>query len=561
VKGPPSATRPGERTGAAGAPAAPQDDGQPLFEAEGMAKSFGATKALADASLTISRGEIVALMGENGSGKSTLVKSLSGVLRPDRGTIRVQGRPVSLHHPRAALSEGVVTVFQEILVAPDLSVVDNLWLGSGSPLHTRANEAVRREAAERVLRVLTPQPPALDTPVGELDLMGQQVCVIARALLRDPRLLVLDEATSTLDVTLRDRLFGELRRRCAEGAAVLFISHRMDEVLSLADRFVALRSGTTVGTLDRGEATSARLIRLISGEEAARQRTRAERPPVDAGRVALQVRGVRVRQDAEPVDLTVARGEIVGLAGLEGHGQDEFLRALAGLLPGGGGRVGIVPRDGGEPVTVTSYRQAVREGMAYVPRDRKHEGIADVLSSLDNFSLPTLAGDSFAGVIRRRRTAGRFRDFARVVNLAPAPRTPVGRLSGGNQQKVIIARWLATAPAVLLLNDPTRGVDLKTKHELYDLFEQLAGQGVTVVMLSTELEEHLNLMDRVLVFRSGALAAELTHDSATRESMIAAYFGQEPGHEPGHEPGQEPGQEPGDEPGQEPRAQAEGGAR
>jgi ABC-type sugar transport system ATPase subunit len=491
-----------------------------------MAKSFGATRALTDGSLAIAPGEIVALMGENGSGKSTLVKTLSGVLRPDSGEIRLNGRPLSPANPRAALRAGIVTVFQEILVAPDLSVVDNLWLGSGSPLATRKNESARRAEAERILAVLSPDPPALDARVGELDLMQQQVCVIARGLLRQPRLLILDEVTSTLDVTIRDRFFAELRRLCAAGAGALFISHRMDEVLSLADRFVALRSGATVGTLDRSEATAERLVRLISGEEAAKERIRAPRASAADGRPVLEAAGVKVQAGADPVDLTVGRGEIIGLAGLEGHGQDEFLRILAGLRPPESGEVRVVPPNGGKAVALRSYRQAVGLGMAYVPRDRKAEGIADVLSSLDNFSVPTLRRDSRAGVIRYGTTAKRFRDFGRTVNLEPAPRTAVGRLSGGNQQKVIIARWLATEPGVLLLNDPTRGVDLKTKHELYDLFERLAEEGMTIVMLSTEVEEHVNLMDRILVFHSGSCTSELTHEEADRESLVSAYFGQ-----------------------------------
>jgi len=522
----PVGLRPGTTTVTAGPGAGVE---KPLFEASGMVKSFGATKALVDASLTIAPGEIVALMGENGSGKSTLVKTFSGVLRPDRGEIRMGGQAVSLPNPRAALAAGIVTVFQEILVAPDLSVVDNLWLGSGSPLNTRGNETARRAEAERVLAVLSPKPPSLDAPVGELDLMQQQVCVIARGLLRKPRLLILDEVTSTLDVTIRDRFFAELRRLCAEGAGALFISHRMDEVLSLADRFVALRSGTTVGTLSQAEATAGRLIKLISGEAAAQERTRAERASVAENRTALEVTGVKVHAGSDPVDLSVKRGEIIGLAGLEGHGQDEFLRILSGLRPAAAGQVQVVPNDGHDAITIRSYKQAVRLGLAYVPRDRKGEGIADVLSSLDNFSVPTLGGDSLGGVIRYRRTHRRFRDFGGTVNLAPAPRTPVGRLSGGNQQKVIIARWLATNPGVLLLNDPTRGVDLKTKHELYELFERLASEGMTIVMLSTELEEHLSLMDRILVFRAGSCTSELTHETATRESLVSAYFGHQRG--------------------------------
>ncbi|MFE4668187.1 hypothetical protein ACFRI7_29785 [Streptomyces sp. NPDC056716] len=253
--------------------------------------------------------------------------------------------------------------------------------GNLSIAREHSDESARRAAAERILSVLCPDPPDLDARVDELDLMLQQVCVIARGLLRRPRLIVLDEVTSTLDITIRDRFFAELRRLRAAGAGALFISHRMDEVLAPADRFVALRSGATVGTLDRGEATAERLVRLISGEEAAKERIRAVRATPTGGRPVLEAVGVRVRPGADPVDLTAGRGEIIGLAGLEGHGQDEFLRVLAGLLPPGAGTVRVVPPDGGDAVAVRSYRQAVRLGMAYVPRDRKAEGIADVLSS------------------------------------------------------------------------------------------------------------------------------------------------------------------------------------
>jgi ABC-type sugar transport system ATPase subunit len=500
-----------------------------LLEARDLAKSFGATKALAGATVSVAPGDIVALMGENGSGKSTLVKSLSGVLRPDSGSIRVAGRPVSLTRPRDALRAGIVTVFQEILVAPDLTVAENVALGPGMPPVSKKRMARMRDEAAAMLAALCPRPPGLDIPVRQLDLMRQQVCVVARALLREPRLLILDEATSTLDVTLRDRLFGELRRICAGGAGVLFISHRMDEVLSLADRFVALRSGATVGDLDRADVTAARLVSLISGAAADATRAataRAPRPP--EAPAVISARELRVQQRSEPVSVAVRRGEIIGLAGLEGQGQDEFLRSLAGLHAPVSGEVilhGAGAGAGQAGLRIRSYRQAVRHGVAYVPRDRKVEGIADVLPSLDNFAAPTLGEDAVAGILRPRRTLVRFGAASGTVNLAASPRTPVGRLSGGNQQKVVVARWLATRPSALLLNDPTRGVDLRTKHELYDLFERLTDDGLTIVMLSTELEEHLSLMDRILVFHAGSCVSELSRDTVTREQLVAAYFG------------------------------------
>ncbi|OLT07689.1 hypothetical protein BJF90_13450 [Pseudonocardia sp. CNS-004] len=495
-----------------------------MLAVRGVAKAFGPTKALSDASLAVRSGEVVALLGENGSGKSTLVKVLSGVVRPDAGELVLDGRPVRPGSPRDTLRAGIVTVYQEILVAPDLTVLDNLWLGSAA-FTERSERARRRARAREVLDVLSPDPIALDGPVSALDLMQQQVCVIAQALLRDPRLLVLDEATSTLDVTLRDRLMAEVRRRCDEGAAALFISHRMDEVLAHADRFVALRGGVTVGELPRSGADAETLVRLVSGEEATAQRRSTRRGGHGLQRTVLEVSQLRIQPSSEPLDGIVRAGEIIGLAGLEGHGQDEFLQCLAGLRRPAAGEVVLRTGPHGAGTTVRNYRQAVRAGMAYVPRNRKTEGIAGVLSNLDNFTAPTLRRDARLGLLGRARRAARYRRFAEFVNLTAPPGKAVVHLSGGNQQKVIVSRWLAREPSVLLLNDPTRGVDLRTKQELYGVLERLADQGTTIVMLSTEVEELIGLMDRVLVFHGGSCAAVLDRSEATRERLVSAYFG------------------------------------
>jgi ABC-type sugar transport system ATPase subunit len=494
-----------------------------VVEARALSKRFGATKAVVDGSLSVAAGEIVALLGENGSGKSTLVKLLSGVLTPDQGEITVAGRPVRLRSPKAALDAGIVTVFQEILAARDRSVLDNLWLGNGSPNRSRAAVARRRELAAEAWRSLTGSDLDLDQPVGQLTLMQQQICVIVRALLRTPKLLILDEATSTLDVTLRDRLFDELRRRCAEGMACLFISHRMDEVMTIADGFAALRSGQVVGTRRRGETDAEELIRLISGRDvglgAPVRTARSTRENV----TAVQLEGVRLRPGSQPFDAVVRRGEIVGLAGLEGHGQDELIKALAGLHRLHEGRLLI--RHGEDLRPVSGYRNGVADGVVYVPRDRKVEGMADVLPIIDNYSVPTLRQDRRFGFLRPRLTRSRFRRDAATVNFKPGKQDSIGRLSGGNQQKVIIARWLAAQPEVILLNDPTRGVDLKTKHELYEVFRGLAATGVAVVMLSSEVDELVHLMDRVLVFHDGDLSAELDGTAVTGEALVSAYFG------------------------------------
>jgi ABC-type sugar transport system ATPase subunit len=493
-----------------------------MVEADSLSKRFGETQALRNGSLQVRPGEVVALLGENGSGKSTLVKLLSGVLGPDSGQIRVAGAPVRLRSPRHALEAGIVTVFQEILVAPDRPVLDNLWLGNGSQVRSRSALARKRAIGAAAWHDLSGEQARLDVPAGELNLMQQQICVIVRALLRSPRLLILDESTSTLDVSLRDQLFAELGRRTAQGLACLFISHRMDEVLKVADRFIVLRSGEVVGTRSRGETDAEELIRMISGRDAQAPQRRA------GGRAADQAEAVRVEQVAlragsEPFDATIRRGEIVGLAGLDGHGQDELIRALAGLHSPHAGRVLLAGQ--GKLAPVRGYSRSVARGVVYVPRDRKVEGMADVLSIIDNYGMPTLARDRRLGLLRYRLTRSRFRRDAAVVNFTPGRQDSIGRLSGGNQQKVIIARWLAAEPDVILLNDPTRGVDHKTKQELYDVFRGLADAGTAVVMLSSEVEELIGLMDRVLVFHEGSLSAELSGDEITAESLVAAYFG------------------------------------
>ncbi|HWD03428.1 MAG TPA: sugar ABC transporter ATP-binding protein [Amycolatopsis sp.] len=492
-----------------------------VIEVRALSKGFGATKAVSDGTFHVGRGEIVALLGENGSGKSTLVKLVSGVLRPDGGEILVDGVPTRPRSPRAALEAGIVTVFQEILCARDCSVLDNVWLGNGSPVRSRTAVARRRKLAGAAWRALSGEEIDLDRPAGTLTLMQQQICVIVRALLREPKLLILDESTSTLDVTLQERLFAELRRRTSEGMACLFISHRMDEVLTVADRFVALRSGKVTATRRRGEATAQDLVRLISGREAVAP-VRQARATV-AGEVAVRLTGIRLRPTSAPFDAEVRAGDVIGLAGLEGHGQDELIKAIAGLGPVHRGEVLIRGRDGLQPVR--GYRRGVAGGTVYIPRDRKVEGMADVLPILDNYGLPTLRRDQRFGLVRPNRTRTRFRRDSGTVNFVPGKQESIGRLSGGNQQKVIIARWLAAGPRVILLNDPTRGVDQKTKHELYAVFRRLAEEGAAVVMLSSEVDELVHLMDRVLVFHDGSLSAELEGAALTSEALVSAYFG------------------------------------
>ena len=459
-----------------------------LLAIEGVTKSFGPTVALRDCSLELAAGTVHALMGENGSGKSTLVKILSGVHRADGGLVRIEQLPLRARSPRAAVKAGVATVFQEVQCVPGQSVFDNLWLGTDGILRRAGCPAgERQQRARAVLTELLGRCPDLSAPAGSLSLSERQAVAIGRALLRQPKVLILDEATSALDVATRDRLFAAVRTLTGNGGAVLFISHRMDEVTEIADRVTVLRSGESVATLDRDDAQIGRLVELMTGGEHLVQAAAEASGSASFGDVVLAAGGLDLRA-----------GEIVGLAGLEGQGQDDYLRSLRAA------------------------------GTAYVARDRREESIFPPLSIRENFTAATLREDARGGLISARRAAARFAPYIDRLKIRLGRDTDaITTLSGGNQQKVVIARALASDPRVLLLNDPTRGVDLNAKRDLYKLLRELATRGVAVVMLSTEVDELIELMDRVLVFREGSVFAALGRDELSRGRLVASFFGSE----------------------------------
>src|SRR3954454_19598595 len=425
------------------------------------------------------------MVGKTGSGKPTRVKILAGVHAPDSGLIEVgaaSGAPAS---PRRAAGAGIATVFQEVLVVEPRSVVDNVWMGVDGVFRAKHGAGEKRRRAQELLEALLGAAPSLDLPVEHLSLSERQACCLARALVRDPRILILDEATSALDVQTRDRLFALVRERTAHGTAVIFISHRMDEIADIGDRCTVMRSGETVGTLDRGAATADELVRLMTGADHLTGEA-AERPHREPGDVVLEAPG-----------LTLHAGEMVGLAGLEGHGQDAFLQSLAG-----------------------------GQDVAYVPRERRAESLFESKSVRENFGIATLGDDTARGLLSPKRTRQRLADYVDRLKIKLGdPEDAITTLSGGNQQKVVMARWLATNPKVLLLNDPTRGVDIGAKRDLYVLLADLAGQGVAIVMLSTEVDEHVELMDRVLVFREGHINKELARGELSRQAIVGAFFG------------------------------------
>jgi ABC-type sugar transport system ATPase subunit len=507
-------------------PSSPPGDVALALRVIDVAKAFGPTHALRSASLDLRAGEVHALVGENGSGKSTLVKMLAGVHVPDRGELEIDGhRFAGLESPRRASDAGIATVFQEVLVVEACSVLENVWLGTEGLFRSGTPEATRRRLAQEILDALLDSPPPLDVAVETLSLSDRQACSIARALVRTPRVLVLDEATSALDVATRDRLFSILRDLAASGASVIFISHRMDEIEELGDRITVMRSGETVATLDRGHASPGALVALMTGTE-----ERTDHVGLDSaerraqGGVVMRARHITLAAGRPPIDFELRAGELVGLAGLEGHGQDAFLHALGGAGDAGGGQITC-----GDEV-IRSARQAANAGMAYVARERRAESIFESKSIVENFALPTLGRDSVGGLVRWRRITQRFAAYREQLGIQLGdPQDRITTLSGGNQQKVVLARWLATDPRVLLLNDPTRGIDLGAKRDLYRLLLSLADRGVAIVMLSTEVDEHIELMDRVLVFRDHELFHELHRTELDRESLVAAFFGRTAG--------------------------------
>lgn len=480
-------------------------------------KSFGATRAVVDASLHIKPGEVLSLLGENGSGKSTLVKILGGVHQPDGGAITLDGQDYKPKNPRTATNLGVATVFQEVLTVGGQSVLDNIWLGSDGDFRPTHSKKYRVDVATEVVGKLL-DGISLDTPASALSLSDRQAICIARALVRKPRVLILDESTAALDVKTRDRLFDEIRQLKSSGMAILFISHRMDEVATISDRVAILRSGLSISEFSRENMSMNKLIADMTGEAEGGQRHVHDR---DLGEVVLAAEGVQLAQGSKPITLELRAGELVGLAGLEGQGQDEFIKALAGIHK----VAGSISVKNSTPKAANSGKRG--SPVAYLPKERRGESLFEPMTILENFALPSLNEDRTAGFINSKKMASRFQVFVDSLRIKfNQSSDAISTLSGGNQQKILFARWIATAPRVLLLNDPTRGVDISTKREIYSLLEKLCSEGMSVVILSSEVEELVEVVDRVLVFRDQSVFRELSGEDITIQTIVAGYFGQ-----------------------------------
>jgi ribose transport system ATP-binding protein len=493
-----------------------------------VSKSFGETHALRACSFSARAGEVHAIVGENGSGKSTLAKLLAGVLHPDSGSVEVNGkRPAN---PQVARQMGVAVVFQDILVAEGGTVLDNLFLGDDGLFRAKTSPRDKRARAQKLLSGLLPSPIDVDTLVDELPLNTRQWIVIARALLADPRIVVFDESTAALDHPSVERFFEVVRKLRDSGVCVLIVTHRIHELTTICDRATVLSDGAQVSTLTGPEITEARLLELVRGETTRTETPHAlvfERPPrapAAQRQEALVASRLKLRPHSTPIDLTVHTGEIVGLAGLEGHGQVEFIQTVTGFRQALAGDVYI--RRDGRTHSVDSPKSADRAGIAYIPGDRKLEGLFPNLSVFENFGISCYRATSKAGLINRRAIKKMFSEQVEALSIRLGrASSPINSLSGGNQQKVIIGRAIAASPMVIALNDPTRGVDIGAKRDLYALLHRLAERGKAILFLSNEVEEFAGLCDRVAIFRFQSVFAMLGAQQTTSDAVLAAMFG------------------------------------
>jgi ribose transport system ATP-binding protein len=493
----------------------------PLLELRAVTKRYGAVAALTDGTLSCRAGSIHAIMGENGAGKSTLIKVVSGVVQPTSGSVLFDGEAVRLDGPAAAQARGIACVFQELSLLPDLSVADNICAAAPPRRFGLIDARAQRREAERLLAAVGCEGIDPRARVRDLSLSRQQMVEIAKALGRSPRLLILDEATSALtadDVATVSRLIRGLRE---QGLCVLYISHRMHEIRELADTCSVYANGRHVESFAAGSRSEAEIVRMMIGREITQvfppRRPAAAAVPLAAAPV-LETRALSWAPRLDRICMTLRPGEIVGLGGLDGQGQREFLQALFGGLAGVEGEVlvdGVAVRPSG-PAAGKAL------GLALIPEDRKTEGLMLPLSVRDNLAMATLErrrrGPLIDAGAERRAVDG----IVRRMRIKAVPALPVATLSGGNQQKVVIGRWLMAGPRVLLLSDPTRGIDVGTKQEIYRLLRELADEGAAVLFTTTDYDELIGLCDRVLIFYAGRVVRELEAGAITEEAIISA---------------------------------------
>lgn len=485
-----------------------------ILEVSGISKSFPGVRALHDVDLDVGEGEVVALLGENGAGKSTLMKILAGVQPSDEGVMKVRGEEVTIHSVQDGLDLGIALIHQELNLATNLTVGANIFLGrepkKGGLIDEAEIAARSQEFLDKVGLEVSP-----DTLVGDLTIGRQQLVEIAKALSTDAKILIMDEPTSSLSSRETERLFEVVKDLRSNGVSIVYISHRLAEVVELADRVVVLRDGENAGELARDEIEHDRMVSLMVGRELSQFYAHNPQGP---GEVVLSVSDLRTPVHPEhEVDFELRAGEIVGLAGLVGAGRTELLETLFGITPAEGGTITI----GGDDIQVSNPRAAIGAGLALVPEDRKQQGLIIDMAVADNLSLAALKRDQKSGFLNFEAERSISEEMTRKMRIkTPSDRQVVRFLSGGNQQKVVLGKWLAMRPKVLLLDEPTRGIDIGAKQEIYALMEELAEKGVAILFVSSEMEEVLGMSDRALVMHEGRLTGELSRDQLSEEAVM-----------------------------------------
>jgi ribose transport system ATP-binding protein len=491
------------------------NDSKVIFEMRGISKRFGATHALRDVRLKVSSHEVHVIMGENGAGKSTLMKILSGVYTPDTGEVLLDGKAIRVNGPAHARDLGINLIYQELSIAPHMTVAQNAFMGS-EPRRAfgMINEREMNERTTAALQKLGARFAATDL-AGTLSIAEQQQVEIARALVHQSRILIMDEPTAALSDRETEFLFRIIDTLRDSGIAILYISHRMPEVHRLANRVTILRDGAFVAELNQDELDPKKIVHMMVGrplDDLYQHSRRTARGPV-----RLEVKKLGGKK-VKPASFQLYGGEVAGFAGLVGAGRTELAKIIFGADPKSSGEIWL----DGEPISVRQPKDAIRHGIGYVPEDRKALGLFLKLSVLDNASMNVLGKHARANVVDRRALSSLTTDAIRRLNIrVSGPNGIVGGLSGGNQQKVLLARWLEIKPKVLILDEPTRGVDVGAKSEIYRIVHELADLGVAVLCISSDLPELIGICDRVMIMREGAIVGEVHGDSITQENIMA----------------------------------------
>jgi len=495
---------------------------QPLLELRDISKSFPGVKALDGVRLVLYPGEVTALVGENGAGKSTLVKIMTGLYQPNAGEIRLDGKPVALPRPEVAFAAGITAIHQETVLFEELSVAENIFLGhqprrAGGLIDWPGMRALTRRLLARLDVEIDPA-----TPLKRLSIAQRHIVAIARALSVDARIVIMDEPTAALSRREIEDLYGIIRSLKAEGKAILFISHKFDEIFAIADRWTVFRDSRTIGEGLVRDVDQNQLVTMMVGRTI--EQIYPKRP-VPIGDLVLEVEGLSHPTEFEDINFSLRRGEILGFYGLVGAGRSEVMQALFGITRPSGGRVRVEGRE----TTIRRPRDAIRAGIVYVPEDRGLQGAILPLPIVQNMTLPQLDRISRQGFLDMAREFALARQYGERLQVRASNWSqPVDQLSGGNQQKVVIAKWLATRPRVIIVDEPTKGIDVGSKAAVHEFLVELAEQGLAVVMVSSELPEVMGMADRIAVMHEGHIRHVFGREEATPEAIVTAATGATP---------------------------------